>query len=390
MKILWLGMRVVFYSNCITPHQLPLAKELCAKVGASNFIYVSRGRWNDSRAGGGWVPDLGMVKLVEENTPIADDWIRNAEVMVVGGLRPVELIEDRLRRGLFVFYQFERWFKPIPIVVFGKRLKLGRWRVLALPGWVRMLVPTYRAMAKRVVRLLNNCPRFMALPIGPHAKNDMLNIGVKPQKLIDWGYFVFTSDYCALSPVCENDRVRLLWVGRMLDWKRVDTVIRAVARVNERVGFCKVQLTLVGAGPELERLRNLAEKYVDQKADGDVVFVPPVPLNEVRILMRTHDAYVLPSNAEEGWGAALSEACSEGMVCFGTYEAGASAALLPKDRLYHAGDYFALSKMLYSFAVDWDPSNVACDKRARMLSFAYTPSWGADMICRTIKACDMP
>ena len=62
--------------------------------------------------------------------------------------------------------------------------------------------------------------------------------------------------------------------------------------------------------------------------------------------MRTHDVYVLSSNAEEGWGAALNEALEEGMLAFGTYEAGASAAMLPKSHLFHAGDWRVLSRLL--------------------------------------------
>lgn len=46
------------------------------------------------------------------------------------------------------------------------------------------------------------------------------------------------------------------------------------------------------------------------------------------------------------WGAALNEALEEGMSAIGTYEAGASAAMLPKERLYHAGDVKALARLL--------------------------------------------
>lgn len=67
---------------------------------------------------------------------------------------------------------------------------------------------------------------------------------------------------------------------------------------------------------------------------------------EVRAAMRAHDTYVLSSNAEEGWGAALNEALEEGMSALGTYEAGASAAILPRERLYHAGDVKALARLL--------------------------------------------
>ena len=60
-----------------------------------------------------------------------------------------------------------------------------------------------------------------------------------------------------------------------------------------------------------------------------VMFMPAQPMEKVRELMREHDLFVLASNAYEGWGAVVSEALEEGMRVLGTFEAGASAAILP-------------------------------------------------------------
>ena len=38
----------------------------------------------------------------------------------------------------------------------------------------------------------------------------------------------------------------------------------------------------------------------------------------------------------------VEKALEEGMNVIGTYEAGASAAILPRERLYHAGDVIVL------------------------------------------------
>jgi len=65
--------------------------------------------------------------------------------------------------------------------------------------------------------------------------------------------------------------------------------------------------------------------------------------------LREADLYVMPSNAEEGWGAAVSEALLEGCPVISTYEAGSSATLLPEEWLYHADDVEALTDKLLSF-----------------------------------------
>lgn len=119
--------------------------------------------------------------------------------------------------------------------------------------------------------------------------------------------------------------------------ERVDTIIRAVGEVAAR-STCSarinIALDIYGAGTEEMRLKKMAAKY------GDAIkFYPPVPIDQVRKLMREHDVYVLASNAYEGWGAVVSEALEEGMKVIGTYEAGSSATILPEECLFLAGDW---------------------------------------------------
>ena len=68
--------------------------------------------------------------------------------------------------------------------------------------------------------------------------------------------------------------------------------------------------------------------------------------------MREHDVYVLSSNAYEGWGTVVSEALEEGMKVVGTYEAGASATMLPESNLFHAGDWRCLKNILENQILD--------------------------------------
>ena len=101
-----------------------------------------------------------------------------------------------------------------------------------------------------------------------------------------------------------------------------------------------MKLTLVGDGPEKRRLMSLAEDM-----EG-IEFLSLQPPEKVRQLMREHDLYVFASNGYEGWGAVVSEALEEGMSVIGTFEAGASATLLPKERLFHCGDWKTLVRLI--------------------------------------------
>ena len=396
--------RFVLFTNVISPHQLPLAKELAAQVGEENFRYIYTERADKDHGGLGWsfdVPDW----CVHASDTDSDEWLENADVLL-SGLRCFDLFERRAAKGLTNFYMTERWFKP-PVGIF------------------RLLHPRYFGYARRLCRLLES-GAVTGLPIGIHAARDMarlcgfvhgkisslfkapeLDFERKPggsiwlaqrrrgaekyclDKMRMWGYFVKSSEIAHNSQFATRNSLKILWVGRLLDWKRVDTIIRAVGELavssrNRRLSvacdssepsraqasaerlavsdastrfytFCTVNhlhvstrstrlnisLDIYGSGPEEARLKKLAAKY------GDIIkFHPPVPIGDVRKLMRAHDVYVLSSNGYEGWGAVVSEALEEGMKVLGTYESGACATMLPDTNLFHAGDWKRLAKLL--------------------------------------------
>lgn len=327
-------MRFVFYTNNVSPHQLPLAEEVASRVGRDGFLYVGeelewRGKLMET-----------SVRTLRADDAEAKEWLENADVMYTGGLRPIDLMERRAKRGLKSLYYSERWFKPVELKVQGSGFKV--------PGWVRMAVPGYRKMARRFVRVANenDCVKF--LPIGPWSAQDFMKMGVRTEKMVDWGYFVSPS-VAVTTPRGEDaaGMVKILWVGRMIGLKRVETIIRAANEL--KVQGLKFKVTLVGDGPEKGRLQRMARSCTSGKDSAsplEIEFLPRQPLEKIRELMRQYDLYVQASDACEGWGAVVNEALEEGMSVIGTFEAGASAAMLPKGRLYHAGDWRALARLI--------------------------------------------
>ena len=367
-------MRVALLTNVISPHQLPLARALVGRVGADNYRYVYTEPPHDERTRMGWrasAEERWCVRGTQE-----DPSLQEAEV-VLSGHRAFELFERRNGAGKLTFYASERWFKP-PLGIF------------------RVFVPSYFRMARRFLKILT-APTMLLLPMGIHAARDFarlmglfsgdiwclfhspkvafesrpggavvplkqaVTVGVldaeaiafakrygfaqipethwgkvKPVgpyvKMCLWGYFVAPGE--GRPTRRTGGPLRVLWVGRMLDWKRVDTLVKAVK------GLPNVALDLYGHGPEEENLKRLAEGC------NAIRFHDFVPVEQVRELMRSHDVYVLSSDGGEGWGAVASEALEEGMVVVGTIEAGASATMLPPEHLYPAGEVAALRRIL--------------------------------------------
>lgn len=356
-------MRVVFYTNSVSPHQLPLARELVKRVGVADYRYVYTQELPKERKNLGWAGGAEEWIVCQRDRPQeCREWLEACDVLICG-LRDFSLFARRTAVRRKTIYASERWFRPISIRVCGIRL--------TLPGWIRLLHARYFRYAWQIAKLMsedNN--QFRYYPMGVWAQRDMEFVcrlfGVPRQKYRSkmqlWGYFVAPSQM-----VGERERrvdcstIRVLWVGRMIHCKRVDTLIRAVASMPKNV-----TLDIYGTGPMKQDWQRLAFR-MKQGNDGcsrRITFHNAVPIEEVRHLMREHDIYVLCSNAEEGWGAALNEAIEEGMRVIGTYEAGASATMLPKSNLYHAGDWRALSRLLATeippVSIDrWTPTKAA-------------------------------
>ena len=364
--------RFVLYTNTISPHQLPLAKELAARVGDDNFRYIYTEVADKDHGELGWALDVPDW-CIHASDAEADNWLESADTLL-SGLRCFDLFERRAKKGLKNYYMTERWFKP-PI------------------GMLRLLHPRYFGYARRLCRLLTN-GALIGLPIGIHAACDIarlcglmhgdlrclfrapeLDFERKPggkiwlknggddrkyclDKMRMWGYFVEPSQLTH-SPTPNSSTLKVLWVGRLLNWKRVDTIIKAVGELSRQRS---ISLDIYGIGPEEKRLKMLAAKY------GETIkFHPPVPIDEIRCLMRNHDVYVLASNAYEGWGAVVSEALEEGMMAIGAYEAGSTATLLPNSNLFHSGDWKGLLKLLQKDIPSVDIGDWSARKSAEVI-----------------------
>lgn len=116
-------------------------------------------------------------------------------------------------------------------------------------------------------------------------------------------------DLAAMSgaPV-DHQRSDLIYVGRLIDEKRVDLLIHAVVGLIGR--FPDLRCVIVGDGPERAALRALA---VELGVDGHIAFVGRVADERVPALMRASRVHVLPS-AREGYGITVVEAQACGLV----------------------------------------------------------------------------
>lgn len=323
-------MTVGLLTNIVSPHQLPLACAIAGRIGVENYCYVHTEAFHAERVKMGWGCDISNVKFqVLPYDDASRKWLESADLLYCEE-REFDLLEARLKAGKKTFYVSERWLKPNH----------------GIPGWLRLLHPGYFKMVRRFVRLFDY-PDFRYLPQGKWAERDMallcrvMGRTMPPEKVVPWGYFVEKGIGNREQGIGKDGRaLRILWVGRMIGWKRVDTIIRAVKSLDPT----KFSLTLVGNGDKRDSLVRLAA------GAPSITFEDSIPIAQIRDEMRANDVYVLSSNGEEGWGAALNEAMEEGMMTLGTFEAGSSSYMLPDSHKFHAGDWRRLADLLQQVA----------------------------------------
>ena len=352
-------MRILYVTNLVIPHQMPLARQLAAAVGDSHFRLAVTLPMTAEMQKRGWRNDEEYPWILRTGENEAhrcefERWWNEADVVVCGD-RDVDRLADRVRRGKLTFYMSERWWKP-PI------------------GIARLLDPRFAWMAYRFCRLAQS-PCFHYLPMGRYAQIDMRLLTPFQGRIWDWGYFTDVPN--PLPPCHQRDRMlRILWAGRMLAWKRVDTLIRAFALLLRQDP--KARLTLIGHGPCQEALRRLTQNF---DIAGNVDFHLTMPTPKVRDQMRNAHVYVLPSNDYEGWGAVLNEAMSEGCAVVASEGAGAAKTMLRHGEnglLFKQGDYRQLAGLLLGLSADDLLRRRLAEAGQRTISECWSPEVAAE------------
>jgi glycosyltransferase involved in cell wall biosynthesis len=105
-----------------------------------------------------------------------------------------------------------------------------------------------------------------------------------------------------------SERSTLLYVGRLTKEKRLDLLLRAVARLRHRYEF---GLCLVGSGPMEGPLRRLAQRL---GIPGRVIFCGSVPHEQIADYYAAADLFVFPSPTDT-MGLVLVEAMGAGLPC---------------------------------------------------------------------------
>ena len=254
--------------------------------------------------------------------------VRTVDVMLIGaGYAGLEYGRVRLETGKLTFEPTERQLKR---GIFNAFSKVTR-------GYARLYLTSNH---NNVYRLCSSA--FLA--------NDVYFLyPFFKDKCYKWGYFTKVSELNIDEIVNKrrnNDHIKIMCIGRLINWKRIDLPIRMVAELK-RLGYI-IDLNIIGEGALKEELECLIHKL---KVDEMVHMLGNVPNEKVYELLQEHDIFVLPSNKREGWGAVLNEAMSNGCACVASDLVGAAPFLIDNGRngfLFRTGDVNDLTNKIKS------------------------------------------
>lgn len=109
-------------------------------------------------------------------------------------------------------------------------------------------------------------------------------VSIAKHNSVDFSAF----DYVTEEGLQKSNHVKLLYIGRLLEWKGIMLALRALKEINAHVDYT---FTIMGEGPAKKYYQAYATKY-----QLNVVFISPegIPRRKLSAYYLSHDLFVFP------------------------------------------------------------------------------------------------
>lgn len=300
-------MTLTFVTNFVHHHQLPIADEFY-KILGGDYHYIVTSVLSESLKQGGYDPNIFRDYLIYsfrsmEDMNRARRLIDESDVVIVGAA-PMDWVIKRQKENKVTFHYSERW------------LKNHVWKNY-LPWNLKKIWNNYGRFRNKRVYLL--CASAFAA-------SDARRFGCFPHKSFKWGYFTSVDSSFSVSEQKEDsagEGFKLMWCARFIELKHPELPIYLASRLKKR-GY-KFRLDMYGSGVLYDTIKEMAQ----QLDVADVVsFCGNVPNTHILDSLRQHDIFLFTSDRNEGWGAVLNEAMSNGCAVVASHEIGAVPYLI--------------------------------------------------------------
>ncbi len=167
-------------------------------------------------------------------------------------------------------------------------------------------VPVYASSLSKIVeRIVLKLNPAVFHTVSEMSKEDMVNFGVKPDKIMVIPNGIEPSSYQQYnirggSDITSSTEYNAVFVGRLLFYKNVQTVIRAFRKVI--VVIPNAKLIIIGDGPSKEELLKEAAPIKE-----NVIFTQRIP-HDCKVKIIAESSFMVFPSLIEGFGIAIIEA----------------------------------------------------------------------------------
>ena len=289
-------MKVTFYSNFLTHHQLPFCLEMQKRLG-DDFKFVSTTKIFQ------WRLDMGFKDLDQEydfvvrayeNDEMRKEAIQlatDSDVVIIGSTTD-ELIDERLKQDKLTFRYRARVF-IYPEGFFKSALSKEKIKLFY----------------NRHLKYRKNKNLYM-LCANAYGVNDFNSLGLYKDKVYKWGYFLETNKYDIeklIEQKEQNEKMEIVWVARFIKWKHPEVVVKLAKNLKkQKYNF---EIKMVGSGALQDKIRKTIKK---ENLEDVVKLVGQVPSDKVKDYMEKANIFIATSGSSEGLGAVVNEAMNAG------------------------------------------------------------------------------
>lgn len=314
-------MKLTFYSNFLNHHQLEFCMEM-HKILGDNFKFIATEQISEERLRMGYL-DMSTQYTFALNTYSSKKAHEEAlklgyesDVVIIGSA-PKIFVKNRIKDNKLTFYYSERLFKK------------GRWRIIN--------PKTFISLFKN--HTMNRNKNIYVLCASAYTASDFRLMYAYKNKSYKWGYFPEFKQYdldTLMNQKKQNDVPKLLWVGRFLDWKHPDDVVKLALMLKNN--NYKFSLDMIGTGNMESKLKDMIDK---NNLNYEVKLLGSMKPEEVREHMENAHVFLFTSDFNEGWGAVLNEAMNSACQVVASHAIGSVPFLIKHKEnglIYRSGD----------------------------------------------------
>lgn len=269
-------MKVTFYSNFLTHHQVPFCLEMQKRLG-DDFKFVSTVKIFQ------WRLDLGFEDLDQkydfvvrayedkEQYEEAKQLALDSDVVIIGSTTD-ELIEERLKQDKLTFRYRARVF-IFPDGIFKTILNKDKMKLFY----------------NRHIKYRKN-KNLHLLCANAYGAKDFNSLGLYKNKTYKWGYFLETNHYDIdkiLEEKEKNEKIQIIWVARYIKWKHPEVVLK-LAKNLKRQGY-NFKIQMLGTGVLEEKIR---KRVKNENLEDVIEIVGQVPSDKVKDYMEKANIFI--------------------------------------------------------------------------------------------------